>query len=66
MFKKLKFNRVTNILWGTDGSLNFTWGYIPDPKIGFHRISNTGSIVQPNGKFCTTEVIGNVPYEKLA
>ncbi|WP_086226133.1 protoporphyrinogen/coproporphyrinogen oxidase [Campylobacter devanensis] len=65
-FKKLKFNRVTNILWETDGSLDFTWGYIPDPKIGFHRISNTGSIVQPNGKFCTTEVIGNVPYEKLA
>lgn len=24
MFKKLKFNRVTNILWETDGSLNFT------------------------------------------
>lgn len=64
-FKKLKFNRVTNILWETDGSLDFTWGYIPDPKIGFHRISNTGAIVRPVSNFCTTEVIGNVSYDKL-
>ncbi|EIJ4041784.1 NAD(P)-binding protein [Campylobacter jejuni] len=64
-FKKLKFNKVTNILWETDGSLDFTWGYIPDPKIGFHRISNTGSIVNPKSKFCTTEAIGEISYEKL-
>ncbi|ECL9117239.1 NAD(P)-binding protein [Campylobacter jejuni] len=64
-FKKLKYNKVTNIFWETDGSLDITWGYIPDPSIGFHRISNTGSIVQPKGKFCTTEAIGEISYNKL-
>lgn len=64
-FKKLKFNKVSNVFWETDGSLDFTWGYVPDSKIGFHRISNTGSIVQPKGNFCTTEAIGEVPYEKI-
>ncbi|HED6757486.1 TPA: NAD(P)-binding protein [Campylobacter coli] len=64
-FKKLKYNKVTNIFWETDGSLDITWGYIPDPNIGFHRISNTGSIVQPKGNFCTTEAIGEIPYDRL-
>ncbi|EPB7444653.1 NAD(P)-binding protein [Campylobacter lari] len=64
-FKKLKYNKVTNIFWETDGSLDITWGYIPDSSIGFHRISNTGSIVQPKGKFCTTEAIGEIAYDKL-
>ncbi|EAI3994361.1 NAD(P)-binding protein [Campylobacter jejuni] len=64
-FKQLKFNKVSNIFWETDGSLDMTWGYIPDPKIGFHRISNTGCVVQPHGKFCTQEAIGVVSYEKL-
>ncbi len=64
-FKKLKYNKVTNIFWETDGSLDITWGYIPDPSIGFHRISNTGFIVQPKGKFCTTEAIGEISYNKL-
>lgn len=64
-FKKLKYNKVTNIFWETDGSLDITWGYIPDPSIGFHRISNTGSIVQPKGNFCTTEAIGEIPYDRL-
>ena len=64
-FKKLKYNKVTNIFWETDGSLDITWGYIPDPNIGFHRISNTGSIVKPKSNFCTTEAIGEIPYEKL-
>ncbi|BEK52568.1 NAD(P)-binding protein [Campylobacter coli] len=64
-FKKLKYNKVTNIFWETDESLDITWGYIPDPSIGFHRISNTGSIVQPKGNFCTTEAIGEIPYDRL-
>ncbi|HAA1741133.1 TPA_asm: nucleotidyl-sugar pyranose mutase [Campylobacter jejuni] len=64
-FKQLKFNKVSNIFWETDGSLDMTWGYIPDPKIGFHRISNTGCVVQPYGKFCTQEAIGVVSYKKL-
>lgn len=64
-FNKLKYNKVTNIFWETDGSLDITWGYIPDPNIGFHRISNTGSIVQPKGNFCTTEAIGEIPYDRL-
>ncbi|ECL3871780.1 nucleotidyl-sugar pyranose mutase, partial [Campylobacter upsaliensis] len=64
-FKQLKFNKVSNVLWETDGSLDMTWGYIPDPKIGFHRISNTGCVVQPNGRFCTQEAIGTVSYERL-
>lgn len=64
-FNKLKYNKVTNIFWETDGSLDITWGYIPDPSIGFHRISNTGSIVQPKGSFCTTEAIGEIPYDRL-
>ncbi|OCR06999.1 protoporphyrinogen/coproporphyrinogen oxidase [Helicobacter pullorum] len=64
-FKKLKYNKVTNIFWETDGSLDITWGYIPDPSIGFHRISNTGAIVSPKGKFCTTEAIGEISYDKL-
>ncbi|EAI7302153.1 nucleotidyl-sugar pyranose mutase [Campylobacter coli] len=64
-FNKLKYNKVTNIFWETDGSLDITWGYIPDPSIGFHRISNTGSIVQPKENFCTTEAIGEIPYDRL-
>ncbi|EAK2629188.1 nucleotidyl-sugar pyranose mutase [Campylobacter coli] len=64
-FNKLKYNKVTNIFWETDGSLDITWGYIPDSSIGFHRISNTGSIVQPKGNFCTTEAIGEIPYDRL-
>ncbi len=64
-FNKLKYNKVTNIFWETDGSLDITWGYIPDPSIGFHRISNTGSIAQPKGNFCTTEAIGEIPYDRL-
>ncbi|MCR6575366.1 FAD-dependent oxidoreductase [Campylobacter insulaenigrae] len=64
-FGKLKFNKVTNIFWETDGSLDVTWAYIPDPSIGFHRISNTGCIVQPKGNFCTTEAIGEISYERF-
>ncbi|MBZ7961926.1 protoporphyrinogen/coproporphyrinogen oxidase [Campylobacter molothri] len=64
-FKKLKFNKVTNIFWETSGEFDATWAYIPDPHIGFHRISNTGAIVRPQSNFCTTEAIGEIPYEKL-
>lgn len=64
-FRKLKFNRVSNVLWETDGSIDFTWGYVPDPKIGIHRINNTGVVVKPTAKFCVTEAIGEVSCEKI-
>ena len=57
-FDKLKYNKVSNALWETDGSLDVTWAYIPVPDIGIHRLSNTGFVVTPKKNYCVTESIG--------
>lgn len=62
-FDKLKFNKISNVLCESD-ELDFTWAYIPDKNIGFHRIINIGKFFTPAKNYCIVEKLGefNVEY----
>ncbi|EDP6004510.1 NAD(P)-binding protein [Campylobacter jejuni] len=62
-FRNLKFNRVSNVLCETDGSVDFTWAYIPDKNIGIHRTINIGTFFTPKKNYCLAERIGNHSME---
>ncbi|AJD05854.1 protoporphyrinogen/coproporphyrinogen oxidase [Campylobacter lari] len=62
-FRNLKFNRVSNVLCETDGSVDFTWAYIPDKDIGIHRTINIGTFFTPNKNYCLAERMGSHSIE---
>lgn len=62
-FNKLRYNRVSNVLWKTDKELHNTWTYLPSDKFRIHRIINIGSFFDPKEKYCITEIMGENPYE---
>ncbi|EIX7230692.1 NAD(P)-binding protein [Campylobacter coli] len=62
-FKKLKFNKISNMLWETDGSFDSTWAYVPNKDIGFHRLLNIGTYFRPIKNYCITESVGEKTYE---
>lgn len=56
---KLKYNRVSNMLWKTDSTRN-TWTYFPDKKSIFHRHIHIGNFLKPQKDYVITEAIGCV------
>ncbi|MDY3112788.1 MAG: NAD(P)-binding protein [Helicobacter sp.] len=63
-FLKLKFNKVSTAFCKSNEPLNFTWGYVPDSNIRFHRLNCVSSYFGfKNLPFCTIESIGEVSEE---
>ncbi|EAI5067801.1 protoporphyrinogen/coproporphyrinogen oxidase [Campylobacter lari] len=62
-FEKLKFNRVSNVLWKMNSEFIPTWAYIPNKDFKIHRIINTGRFMYPYKNCCITEIIGEHPIE---
>lgn len=61
---KLKFNRVSNMLWKSTPVEN-TWTYYPDKATCFHRHIHIGNFVSPKVNYTITEAIGLIDDSKL-
>jgi protoporphyrinogen oxidase len=64
MAKKLKYNKVTTMLWETKETTK-TWTYIPQEDSIFHRYIHIGNFFKPNGNYSITESIGVRSYEEM-
>jgi len=62
--KKLKFNKVTTMLWETAGTER-TWTYVPESYNFFHRYIHIGSFYSPKKNYSITEVVGEKSYEEM-
>ena len=62
--KKLKYNKVTNVLWKTEEN-EHTWTYFPSEKSIFHRHIHIGNFFSPKKNYTITESIGDVSFEKM-
>jgi protoporphyrinogen oxidase len=62
--KKLKYNRVSNMLWRTKGNSD-TWTYYPDKDSIFHRHIHIGNFYEPNQNITITEAVGDHTYEEM-
>ncbi|GAA4327305.1 hypothetical protein GCM10023149_30640 [Mucilaginibacter gynuensis] len=62
--QKLKYNRVTTMLWETKGTRN-TWTYIPESDNFFHRYIHIGNFFSPAKNYSITEVVGEKTYDEM-
>jgi len=62
--KKLKYNKVTNILWKTK-SIKYTWSYYPSENTIFHRHIHIGNFFDPKVNYTITEAMGEHSYDKM-
>lgn len=62
--KKLKYNKVTNMLWKTK-PINLTWSYYPSEDTIFHRHIHIGNFFNPQQNFTITESMGEHSYEEM-
>lgn len=62
--KKLKYNKVTNVLWKTK-PLNLTWSYYPSEDTIFHRHIHIGNFFNPKQNYTITESMGEHSYEEM-
>jgi len=62
--KKLKYNKVTNMLWETQYT-NKTWSYHPSKDTIFHRYIHIGSFFKPQKNYTITESIGERTYDEM-
>ena len=62
--EKLKYNKVTNVLWTSD-KVNSTWTYFPDKDTIFHRHIHIGNFFKPKKNYTITECIGEHSYKKM-
>ena len=62
--KKLKYNKVTTMLWRTT-PLDPTWSYFPDSDTIFHRHIHIGNFFLPKKNFTITESVGEHSYEEM-
>jgi protoporphyrinogen oxidase len=62
--KKLKYNKVTNVLWKTK-PINFTWSYYPSKDTIFHRHIHIGNFFNPKENYTITESMGEHSYEEM-
>jgi protoporphyrinogen oxidase len=62
--KKLKYNKVTTMLWETEGTER-TWTYIPESYNFFHRYIHIGSFYSPKQNYSITEVVGEKSYDEM-
>ena len=61
---KLKYNKVTTMLWETKGT-DRTWTYIPGDNNFFHRYIHIGNFFKPAINYSITEVVGEKTYEEM-
>lgn len=62
--KKLKYNRVTTVLWESHKTEN-TWTYIPQSDSIFHRYIHIGNFPENKKNFTITEAIGEKSYPEM-
>ena len=62
--KKLRFNKVSNVLWESDGS-DQTWTYFPSKDSIFHRHIHIGNFCRPKNSYIITECIGEKSFEEM-
>jgi len=62
--KKLKYNKLTNVLWKTK-PINFTWSYYPSSETIFHRHIHIGNFFSPKKNYTITESIGEHSFEEM-
>jgi protoporphyrinogen oxidase len=62
---KLKYNKVTNMLWKTK-PINATWSYYPSSSTIFHRHIHIGNFFKPVQNLTITESIGEHTYKEMA
>ena len=61
---KLKYNKVTNMLWETN-KIEPTWTYIPEEDNIFHRHIHIGNFFKPTKNLTITESMGERTYEEM-
>ena len=62
--KKLKYNKVTNMLWKTK-STESTWTYYPSEDTIFHRHIHIGNFFNPKRNYTITESMGEYSYQEM-
>jgi len=62
---KLKYNKVTNMLWKTRAIKNYTWTYYPDKETIFHRHIHIGNFLNPSTNYTITEAIGEHSFNEM-
>jgi len=62
--KKLKYNKVTNVLWERK-ALNSTWTYYPEDNTIFHRHIHIGNFLHPKKNYTITESMGEHTFEEM-
>ena len=60
----LKYNKVTTMLWESK-STDFTWTYLPDEDVLFHRMIHIGNFTQNSYPVTITETVGEVSYDDM-
>lgn len=61
---KLKYNKVTTMLWETIGTDN-TWTYLPEINNIFHRYIHIGNFFSPKQNYSITEAVGLRTREEM-
>lgn len=61
---KLKYNKVTNVLWESQPT-DKTWSYYPSPDTIFHRYIHIGSFFKPATNHTITESMGERTYQEM-
>ncbi|WP_035589337.1 protoporphyrinogen/coproporphyrinogen oxidase [Hippea jasoniae] len=62
--RKLKYNKVTNVLWKTK-PVKYTWSYYPSPNTIFHRHIHIGNFFKPKQNYTITESMGEHSFEEM-
>lgn len=62
--KKLKYNKVTNMLWKTK-LIDYTWSYYPSSDTIFHRHIHIGNFFNPKEQYTITESMGAHSYDEM-
>lgn len=60
----LKYNKVTTMLWESKPT-EYTWTYLPDDDVLFHRLIHIGNFTQNNYPVTITETVGEVSYDDM-
>lgn len=64
MASRLRKNSLTTMLWEITDE-NFTWLYLPNPDVKFHRIINLGRFHKPKSLIAVTEAMGVHTYDEM-
>jgi protoporphyrinogen oxidase len=62
--KKLRYNKVTNMLWESVESEQ-TWTYFPSADTIFHRHIHIGNFCRPRNNYIITESLGERTFEEM-